>query len=199
MTSAAPGPARAAPHGSYQVHTKEVIEMSEVREIHHVFDDGSPDDGGYEERRVVRRRAWSPTQFVVLAVGLVLIVIGGVALARTGLHYTAVPFTRVKVAGLGFTSMSATVTLAAGVMLACNCAGPAAARTAAWLFGVVFVAFGLVVALAPTAFSNMWGFSAANGVAITVCGAVLTVAAAVFPVLDGATTSYSRGRHRVAR
>ncbi len=167
--------------------------MSDVREIHHFYDDGSPDDGGYEERRVVRRPAWSPTQFVVLAVGLVLIVFGGVALARTGLHYTAVPFTRIKVAGLGFTSMSATVTLVAGVIVACSCAGPAAARTAAWLFGVVFVAFGLVVALAPTAFSNMWGFSAANGVAITVCGAVLTVAAAVFPVLDGATTSYSRG------
>jgi cadmium resistance protein CadD (predicted permease) len=168
--------------------------MSDVREIHKFYDDDRPDDVGYEERRVVRRPAWSPTQLVVLVVGVVMIVFGGVALARTGLHFTAVPFTRIKVAGLGFTSMSAAITLVAGMVVACSCVGPVAARTAAWIFGVVFVAFGLVVALAPTAFTNMWGFTAANGVAIVICGAVLTLAAALFPVLAGASTSYSRSR-----
>ena len=173
--------------------------MSEVREVHEIYDDG-PVEGGYEQQRVVRRLPWSPTQFVDLVVGVVLIVFGGVALARTGLHYTAVPFTRTKVAGLGFTSMSATITLVVGVVLACCCLGPLAARAGAWLFGVVFVAFGLMVALAPAAFTNMWGFTAANGVAIVICGAVLTAAAAVFPIFAGVKTSYLRShRHRVAQ
>jgi hypothetical protein len=175
--------------------------MSEVREVHQIHDDGVPaEDDGYAERRVVRQRAWSPLQLVVLVVGVVMIVFGGVALARAGLHYTGsvIPTTRTKVAGLGFTSMSATITLVAGVFVACSCVSAAAARTAAWLFGVVFLAFGLVVALAPTSFTNMWGFTTANGVVLAICGAVLVVAAAVFPVLYSSASSYSRGgRHAV--
>jgi hypothetical protein len=170
--------------------------MSEVREVHEVYDDGDVvnNGSGYAEQqqRVVQRPPWSPTQLVVLIVGVVLIVFGGVALARAGIHFTNVPFTRTKVAGLGFTCLSAVVTIVAGVIVACCSVHPYAARTIGWLAGVVFIAFGLVVALAPTAFTNMWGFTTANGVAIIICGAVLTVAAAVFPVLFGSSTSYSR-------
>jgi uncharacterized membrane protein HdeD (DUF308 family) len=177
--------------------------MSEVREVHQIYDDADVvnNGSGYaEQQRVVQRPPWSPTQFVVLIVGVVLIVFGGVALARTGIHFTNVPFTRTKVAGLGFTCLSAVVTIVAGVIVACCSAHPYAARTVGWLAGVVFIAFGLVVALAPTAFTNMWGFTTANGVALIICGAVLAVAAAVFPVLLGSSTSYARsGRTRTSR
>jgi hypothetical protein len=156
-------------------------------------DRGPVDTSGYEERRVVRRPAWSPTQFVVLAVGMVLIVFGGVALARAGLHFTNVPSTRTKVAGLGFTSMSALITIVAGVIIACGSAHPWAARTMGWMSGVVLFAFGLVVALAPTSFTNMWGFTTANGVVLAIMGGILMLAAAIFPILGRSSTSYARG------
>ena len=171
--------------------------MSDVQDVQRVYenDDAVDGGGGYAEKRVVRRPPWSPTQAVNLIVGLLFIVFGGVALARSGIHFTAVPLTKTQVAGLGFTCMSAVITIVAGVIVACSGASPWAARTVGWLAGVVFIAFGLVVALAPTAFTNMWGFTAANGVVIAICGAVLTLAAALFPVLQGAST-YSRAGHQ---
>jgi|GEM_PF-3489607 len=64
--------------------------------------------------RVADRAPWSPAQLVVAAAGILFIVIGGVALARAGLHFDNVPLTRTQVAGLWFTNMSALITLVAG-------------------------------------------------------------------------------------
>lgn len=147
-----------------------------------------------ENYTATSRPRWSPTQAVVLVIGLAFAVVGGVALARAGVNFSNVAATRSVVAGLGFTSMSAAIVLVVGVLLAGSCAHPYPARSAGWFFGVGLIAFGLVVLLAPTAFSYMWGFTATSGVVLTVAGAVLLVAAAAFPVLSSRSAVVRRSR-----
>jgi len=133
---------------------------------------------------VTERAAWSPAQFVAVAAGLVLTVIGGVALARSGVHLSSsvIPLTRSSVAGLEFTSMSALIQLIVGIVLLIGGAYPYSAKATMGVFGVVLVAFGLIVAIDPTAFDTMWGFSTANGVFYAVVGAVLLIGGVASPV-----------------
>jgi hypothetical protein len=113
---------------------------------------------------------------------MVFIVMGGVALARAGLHFDAIPFTRTQTAGLWFTCLSALVELVAGVIMLAGAIDPVAAKATMWFFAVVLIAFGLIVAIDPLPFTNMWGYHIANGVFYVVTGAVLILAAAVSPV-----------------
>jgi len=82
---------------------------------------------GESNYRVTERPPWSPAQLVAVAAGVVLVVIGGVALARGGIHFDAVPFTHSTVIGLHFTCMSALIQLVAGVLLLGGGAYPDAA------------------------------------------------------------------------
>ncbi len=137
---------------------------------------------GVETYREVRRPPWSPGQFVALVAGLVLVIMGGVALARSGLSFSNIPLTRSMVAGLPYTSLSALVQLVVGVILLGSATHPDTARSAMIFLGVVLVAFGLIVAIEPAPFTDLWGFDASSGVYYAVIGAVLLVAAAVSPV-----------------
>lgn len=158
--------------------------------------------GGESNYRVTERPPWSPAQLVAVAAGIVLVVIGGVALARGGVHFDAVPLTHSTVIGLHFTCMSALIQLVAGVLLLGGGAFPDAAKSTMAFFGVVLLAFGLIVAIDPTPFFNMWGYTTANGVFYAVVGGVLLVAAAVSPiffsrrrVVSGGGTTYADPRY----
>jgi len=72
---------------------------------------------GGEQYRVVERAPWSPAQMIVLAAGLVLAVIGGIALARTHVHFNDIPSTHAQAAGLRHTSLSAVIELSVGLIL----------------------------------------------------------------------------------
>ncbi len=132
--------------------------------------------------RVSNRAPWSPAQIVVAVVGLIFIVIGGAALARAGVHFDAVPLSRTEIAGLWFTNMSALITLVAGVIMLLGAIDPDAAKATMWFFGVLLIAFGLIVAISPQPFATMWGYGTANGVFYIIAGAVLLLAGAVSPV-----------------
>jgi uncharacterized membrane protein HdeD (DUF308 family) len=132
--------------------------------------------------RGTSRAPWSPAQLIVAIAGIVFIVLGGVALARAGVHFQNVPLTRTQVAGLWFTNMSALITLVAGVIMLVGAIDPASAKATMWFFGVVLIAFGLIVAISPQSFMNMWGYNTANGVFYVVVGAILVLAGAVSPV-----------------
>ncbi|HMD46625.1 MAG TPA: hypothetical protein VKG43_10715 [Acidimicrobiales bacterium] len=132
--------------------------------------------------RVRERAPWSPVQLVALVVGLVLVVIGGVALARTGVNFDNVALTHNQAAGLHYTCLSALIQVVVGVLIMVCGAWPDTARGAMWFFGVVLVAWGLIVAIDSTAFANMWGYTAADGVFYVICGIILIVAAAASPV-----------------
>jgi uncharacterized membrane protein HdeD (DUF308 family) len=143
--------------------------------------------------RVADRAPWSPAQLVVGIVGIVFIVLGGVALARAGLHFDNVPFTRTQVAGLWFTNMSALITLVAGVIMLVGAIDPDSAKGTMWFFGVLLIAFGLIAAISPRPFTNMWGYGTANGVFYIIAGAVLVIAGAISPVF------YSRRQQVVSQ
>jgi len=145
-----------------------------------------------EGYQVIEHAPWSPAQAIVLGAGLVLAVIGGIALARTGLHFSNIAATHAQVAGLRHTSLSAVIELGVGVVLLGVGAIPGAARGLMTFFGVVLLGAGLVVAIQPSSFRKWFGYDAANGVFIAIIGGVLLLAAMVSPVIWGA-----RDRHRV--
>jgi len=134
--------------------------------------------------RVSRHAPWSPAQLVAVAVGVVLVVIGGVALARGGVNFSDISLTHSAVAGLHYTCLSALVQLVVGVIIAAGGAYPDSAKGTMIFFGVVLVAFGLIVAIDPTAFATTWGYTEANGVFYIVVGVILGVAAAISPVFS---------------
>jgi len=134
--------------------------------------------------REVRRATWSPAQLVAVAAGIVLVVFGGVGLGRAGTNFSFshLAFAHSQVAGLGVTPLSALAELAVGVLLLAGGAFPGTATAACAFFGVVMLAFGLVVALDQGPFANSWAYTRANGISYVVVGAVLLVTAAVSPV-----------------
>lgn len=150
------------------------------------------------QRTAVVWPAWSPNQIVALLVAVATIVVGGVALGRAGVTFSNVPLHRSTVIGLGFTSMSALITLVAGVVLAIGCVHPVSARFFSGGFGVVFLAFGLVVAVTPQPFFTMWNFTTANGVVIACVGVLLLLSALVSPVFERTTSTMARHRSSVA-
>jgi hypothetical protein len=137
---------------------------------------------GSSENRSVDRPAWSPAQFIAAAIGVVLVVIGGVALARTGIRFSTTPLTRAQVAGLHFTSLAALMQLVAGVLLLAGAIYPETARGTMSFFGTGLLAFGLIVAIDPMAFFNQWGYSGATGVFYAVSGAIIIGTAALSPM-----------------
>jgi hypothetical protein len=138
---------------------------------------------GYQR---IEHAPWSPAQAVVLASGLMFAVIGGIALARTGLHFDNIPATHAQAAGLRHTSLSAVIELGIGVVLLGVGAVPGAARGLMTFFGVVLLGAGLVIAIQPSSFHRWFGYDAGNGVFIAVIGGVLMLAAMVSPVIWGA-------------
>jgi uncharacterized membrane protein HdeD (DUF308 family) len=134
--------------------------------------------------REVRRAAWSPAQIVAVVAGIVLVVLGGVGLARAGtdFSFSHLGLAHAQVAGLGVTPLSAVAELAVGVLLLAGGAFPGGAKSMTALFGVLMLAFGLVVALDRTPFFHSWAYTTANGIFFVVVGAVLLLTAAVSPV-----------------
>jgi hypothetical protein len=109
--------------------------------------------------RVVERPAWSPAQIFGVADGVVLVVIGAIALARTGTHFSSIPATHAMAVGLHFTCLSAIVQLGAGVLLLGACVFPMSAKSAMATFGVLLVAWGIVIVADITRLFTMWGYT----------------------------------------
>ena len=83
--------------------------------------------------------AWSPVQIVAVVVGVDLTVIGGVALARAGMHH--ITGARVQAGGLHYTTMSALLQLIAGIVLLLGAISPHIARRVSAMVGLVMLVF----------------------------------------------------------
>lgn len=132
--------------------------------------------------RTVRRTEWSPAQAIGIAAGIFLTVVGGLALARGGINFSSIPTTSSTVLGLPFTCLSGIVTLVVGVVILAGSLYPTTAKGVMGFFGVITLAFGLIVAIDPTPFTNMWGYNTASGVMMAIIGGVMLVAAAFSPI-----------------
>ena len=142
--------------------------------------------------RVVERPAWSPAQIIGVAGGVVLIVIGAIGLARTGTDFSHISATHATAAGLQFTCLSAAVQLGAGVLLLAACVYPGSAKSAMAFFGVLLVAWGIVIAADVTRLFATWGYSKGTGIFYIVIGAVLVLAAALSPIFFSSRQERSR-------
>lgn len=142
--------------------------------------------------RVVERPAWSPAQIFGVAGGVVLIVIGAIALARTGTNFSNIPASRAMAAGLHFTCLSAAVQLGVGVLLLGASVFPASAKSAMATFGVLLVAWGIVIVADIPRLFTMWGYTKGTGIFYIVVGAVLVLAAALSPIFFSSRREVSR-------
>ncbi|MBC7462585.1 MAG: hypothetical protein H7287_14615, partial [Thermoleophilia bacterium] len=106
------------------------------------------DDQVIEAQRVgqrsVVRPAWSPAQGIALIIGIVYLVLGGIALARTGFTFTALD--QADVAGLGHTVWMGIGSLLFGLLVLGTGAVPGADRGGLIFAGVVAIAGGIVIA-----------------------------------------------------
>lgn len=131
---------------------------------------------------VAQRAAWSPVQAIALISGIAFIVVGAVALSKTGLDVRNAPATRAHVDAMGFTSLSAVVVVVVGVLMAAAAADAWSARSLAWVVGIAELAAGLVVAMSPHDFARWLGFNVTDGVVLAIAGGILMIAAAVSPI-----------------
>jgi uncharacterized membrane protein YidH (DUF202 family) len=146
----------------------------------------APGDGIYRAESV-QRRPWSPAQILALAVGILFVVAGGIALARTGIHLHDVTAQRVTVAGVGQTQLLAYIEIGFGVLLLLAGSIPGASRSGMSFLGVTSLVFGIIVVAQPSTFTHPLGIDSSYGVFLIVVGAVVLITAMVAPVYGGVT------------
>ncbi len=130
----------------------------------------------------VQHQPWSPAQAVALILGIVFLVLGGIALARTGIHFNDVTGTHVRVAGSTQTQLMAYIELIFGALLILAGAIPGAGRGLMSFCGVVALVFGIVVTAQPSSFSHSLGIGKGYGIFLIIIGAVLLVSSIVAPI-----------------
>lgn len=132
--------------------------------------------------RVYDRRTWSPAQIVAGLVGFALVVIGGIALARLGFSGSITGETA-SVAGLSATRLWAIVEIVLGLIFLGMAATPYGVRGGLTTFGILFAAFGVIVAVEPDAFAEALGTDQTSGIMWLIGGVVLVVAAWLSPTI----------------
>lgn len=156
------------------------------------------EDQTYQSSRSVEveRRPWSPAQLVALALGVVFVVIGGIALARTGIHPDNLWSVQVTVAGAGQTQLMAYIELIFGALLLAAGAVPGAGRGGMVTLGLVAVVFGIVARAQPSSFAPRLGTGTGYAIFAIVVGAVLVLSAIVAPIYWTTNQRYGTTRRR---
>lgn len=136
----------------------------------------------FEERRAtIDRRVFSPAQFVAGIIGVGLIVLGGVALARTGLD--ALPGEAVTVVEFGHTALMGLIDIVVGLIFLAGAASLHGSRSTLIGLGLATLAFGLIVVIEPSPFAGVLGAGRPLGWLYLAIGAVALIAAWASPVI----------------
>lgn len=125
---------------------------------------------------------WSPAQLIVAAVGVFLAVIGGIALAQTG-GFGDWTGPQTTVLGFGHTPLLAVIEIAVGLLIMTDAVSPWGARSTLVGFGVLFLTFGLIVWIQPTALDQWLGVTRETGMLYTALGAGGVLLGTVSPVI----------------
>lgn len=141
----------------------------------------------HERRRTVDRRVISPAQVVAGIIGLFLVILGGVALARVG--FSSLTGETVTVLGFGHTALMGLIDVIAGLFFL-GAAASSGVRATLIGLGLGAVAFGAIVAIEPGAFDSALGGGREIGVLYIIVGVVGLIAAWAFPttVVDRVAT-----------
>ena len=135
----------------------------------------------YHSGRMIRWE-WSAAQLVGFAVGLIFVVLGGVAVARTGIDLQHLTLKHVQVAGAGHTQLLGYIEIGYGILMLAAASVPEAARGLMTFLGLAALAFGLIVAIQPSSFYHSLGVTGGGyGVFLAVVGGVTVLAANFSP------------------
>jgi hypothetical protein len=149
-----------------------------------------------ERRRTVDRRVISPGQMIAGAIGLFLLILGGVVLARVGL--TSLTGETTTVLGFGHTALMGLIDIVAGLMFLGAASSPGMKGSLIGL-GLMTLAFGSIVAIEPNAFDAAFGGGRELGLLYIIVGVVALLAAVLFPttVVDRVATEEDDARTTV--
>ena len=161
-------------------------------------DDAVAEDEVLNRRTAVERPPWSPAQLVAVLLGIVFLIVGGISLARTGVdtndmnaHFANTPLWH-------HTAWLALGEIVFGLMMLGAGVVPGAARGFMTFLGMVALAFGIAVLVAPNTLHQYFGAHSGTGWAYIVVGAISLVAASVSPVFfTGDRMAYGRRREVV--
>ncbi|HZN15879.1 MAG TPA: hypothetical protein VFB78_16540 [Acidimicrobiales bacterium] len=156
--------------------------------VRRVVDSEDVVDDAEVVNRSVARAPWSPAQFVALIVGVILVIIGGIALAKTGLNFNGGVAHHRDVAGFDQTSLLGLIEFVIGLFLIGAGAVPGGARGAMTFFGVLLFGFGIVLMIANDTSTSLQRWVSADdgaGWFFAIVGVVLLATAMLSPVIFG--------------
>jgi hypothetical protein len=140
----------------------------------YVYSDESDVDRTVE----VSRMRWSTAQMIAMLIGIVMLVIGAVALTRAGLDFNNLTDKHVSVAGLHHTAALGIIEVVLGLFLILAGVIPGAARGLLGFLGVLMLAGGIVF-IASNNLHDDLGVHDANGWFFIISGAVSMLATAL--------------------
>ena len=127
-------------------------------------------------------RSWSPAQVLALVVGLIFVVLGGVALLRVGIGIENIFEPTTNVAGLAYTPLLAIIELVFGLILLALGAFPGASDGIVFL-GLLALAFGLLLVIEPAAFQESIAAGRAHGWFYVVTGGLTALTGLAAPAV----------------
>lgn len=127
-------------------------------------------------------RTWSPAQIATGAIGLLLTVMGGVALARL-LPTSSLTGETTVALGVTHTPLMAVITTGIGVLYLTQVSTPYEAKPGLISLGVINLAFGLIVAIEPGAFDGALGLGSEGGLFYAAIGLVSVIVGLITPTL----------------
>jgi uncharacterized membrane protein HdeD (DUF308 family) len=163
-----------------------------------VVSDAEVDASQRSRSMTMERRPWSPAQIIAIVAGVIFLVIGGIALARTGVG-GSLEGTHVRVAGAVQTQLMAYLELVFGALLLAAGSIPGAGRGGMTFLGLISLVFGIVVAAQPSSFYHSLGIGAGYGAFLIVVGIILVLAAMLAPVYWSSYRRYGTSRRDMVR
>jgi uncharacterized membrane protein HdeD (DUF308 family) len=145
----------------------------------------------------VERQPWSPAQLVSIILGIVFVVLGGIAIARTGVDFNRLTGQHVDVAGSSQTQLMGFIELVYGALLLVVGSIPGAGRAGMSFLGILALVFGIIVVAQPSSFYHSLGVGSGYAIFLIVVGAVLMITSMVSPIYWGFSRRYGATRgHR---
>lgn len=133
---------------------------------------------------LVRTYRWSPTQLVVLAMGVIWTALAGIALARAGaIGITGALSPEVAVGLWTRTPILAGIELVLGLVLLVAAAQRLVPKTAYRIIGGVGTAFGIVLTGAPEYFETTIGAGRSSGWLYAAFGIVMLIVGFTSPII----------------
>lgn len=143
-----------------------------------------------QHRRVaVERSGFTFGQGIAGVLGLILVIVGGVAMARVG--FDSLVGETTEVLGIGHTLLLGIIDVVVGLMFLSAASTMFGVRGTLITLGALALAFGAVVAIEPDPFVDYLGEGTSLGLAYIVIGLISLVAGLATPTLVRSESTYT--------